>query len=66
LLISAAMLIWITSSKFLQEFDYWLRKYQQQGDYIVNQVLLLVDEEETCKVKKPKGVIWPKNPVQKL
>ncbi len=54
------------SSKLLQELDYWFRKYQHHGDYIVNQVLLSVDEEEKCKVKKPKGVIWPKNPVQKL
>jgi len=33
----------------------------------VNQVLLLVDEEEKCKVKKgAKGVIWLKNLIQKL
>jgi hypothetical protein len=26
----------------------------------MNQILLLVDKKKLCKMKKPKGVMWPK------
>lgn len=47
-------------SKFIIELEHWLKEDQDQGDVIVKHVLLLVDEEEFYKVKKPRGVLWPK------
>jgi hypothetical protein len=37
----------------------WLRKDQYQNNLIVQQILCLVDEE-LCKEKFPKGIVWPK------
>jgi len=40
----------------------WLKEDQHQKDLIVEQPLLLVDEIKLKKVKKQKGIVWPKLP----
>jgi hypothetical protein len=46
----------------LTKLEPWLKGDQHQKDLIVEQPLLLVDEIKLKKVKKPKGIVWPKLP----
>jgi hypothetical protein len=55
----------LSHSKLLIELKFWFKEDQHQQDIIVQQVLVFVDDE-LCKVKKPKGVAWPKIPQPKI
>lgn len=55
----------LSHSKLLIELNFWFKEDQHQQDIIVQQILVFVDDE-LCKVKKPKGVAWPKIPQPKI